>query len=326
MTADRLTLIKEILDAFAHTGAEQLEVTQGSLRLRILKRRRECDALQPANSAGCASDAAIEVARETLTDLAGRPVESEAVDGVVVRASMHGTFHRAPAPGAEPFVSEDCRVARGQKLCILEAMKLFNPVTAPLDGMVVAIHAENGEEVKAGDPLFTLSASPARACSMNSDVVVLEKPRVSLCGNAALLLEAEGQLALPTQERIWRLSDTVRSWNGVVDTQPGMNNLLVVLDPVEADPVELSTRLLEVWPTIETGRVAGRLLEVGVVYGGEGGQDLPDVAAYHRLEPEVIVSLHAAREYIVFAPSVSAGYGYLFGLDPQLFTPDARCR
>src|SRR5258708_16734587 len=156
---------------------------------------------------------------------------------------------------------------------------------------------------------------------MNSGIVVLAEPRVSLCGSAALLLDAEGPLALPTQERIWRLSDRVRGWNGVSDGQPGMNSLLVVLDPVDADPPELSARLLEVWPAVGAGRIAGRLLEVGVVYGGEGGQDLPDVAAYHRLEPEAIVALHAAAEYVVFAASVSPGFGYLFGLDPCLFTP-----
>jgi 5-oxoprolinase (ATP-hydrolysing) subunit B len=94
-----------------------------------------------------------------------------------------------------------------------------------------------------------------------------------------------------------------------------------VLDPRDADPAELSARLLEVWPTVEAGRMAGRLLEVGVIYGGEGGQDLLDVAAHHRLEPEAIVTLHAAAEYVVFAPSVSPGFGYLFGLDPRLFTP-----
>ncbi|WP_422035352.1 5-oxoprolinase subunit B family protein [Reyranella sp.] len=156
---------------------------------------------------------------------------------------------------------------------------------------------------------------------MNSGVIELSSPRVSLCGSAALLLDAEGPLSLPTQERIWRLGDIVLEWDGVVDVQAGMNSLLVVLDPLNADPAELSTRMLDLWPTIEAGRIAGRLLEVGVVYGGEGGQDLPDVAAYHRATPEAIVALHAAPEYVVFAPSVSPGFGYLFGLDPRLFTP-----
>lgn len=159
---------------------------------------------------------------------------------------------------------------------------------------------------------------------MNAGVVFLDQPRVSLCGSAALLLDAEGPLALPTQERIWRLGDRVRDWDGVIDAQPGMNSLLVVIDPVDADAEALSARLLEVWPTIEAGRIAGRLLELAVVYGGEGGEDLPHVAAHHRVEPEAVVALHAAAEYVVFAPSVSPGFGYLFGLDPRLFTPRRR--
>jgi 5-oxoprolinase (ATP-hydrolysing) subunit B len=156
---------------------------------------------------------------------------------------------------------------------------------------------------------------------MNSGIVVLAEPRVSLCGNAALLLDAEGPLALPTQERIWRLSDRVRGWDGVIDVQPGMNSLLVNLDASGADPAELSARLLGMWPTIKAGRIASKLLEIGVVYGGEGGQDLDDVAAFHQLEPAAIVALHAASEYVVFAPGATPGFGYLFGLDPKLFTP-----
>src|SRR5260370_22231163 len=110
---------------------------------------------------------------------------------------------------------------------------------------------------------------------MNSGIVVLAEPRVSLCGSAALLLDAEGPLALPTQERIWRLSDRVRGWNGVIDVQPGMNSLLVVLDPVDADPPELSARLLEVWPAVEAGRIAGRPPEGRVGCCGARGEAPP---------------------------------------------------
>jgi len=156
---------------------------------------------------------------------------------------------------------------------------------------------------------------------MNSGVVVLAEPRVSLCGSAALLLDAEGPLALPTQERIWRLNDQVREWDGVVDAQPGMNSLLVALDPLNADPAALSERLLSVWNSTPAGWAAGREMEFGVIYGGDGGEDLPDVAAYHKVDIEAIVALHSAAEYVIFAPSVSPGFGYLFGLDPRLFTP-----
>ena len=89
--------------------------------------------------------------------------------------------------------------------------------------------------------------------SVNRDVTVLQEARVSFCGNTAVLLDAEGPLALATQERIWRLSDKVRQWEGVVDTQPGMNSLLVVVDPKTADLEALAARLSETWPTMPSG-------------------------------------------------------------------------
>jgi len=88
------------------------------------------------------------------------PAEAPADDGIVVTAAMHGVFHRAPAPGTEPFVSGGGSVVRGQQLCILEAMKLFNTVAAPQDGVVATIHVENGEYVMAGQALFTLAPAP----------------------------------------------------------------------------------------------------------------------------------------------------------------------
>ena len=57
---------------------------------------------------------------------------------VEVTAPMVGTFYRAPAPGAEPFVQAGSRVKPGDTLCILEAMKLMNEIEAEIEGEVVA--------------------------------------------------------------------------------------------------------------------------------------------------------------------------------------------
>ncbi len=150
MTPMRLATIKEILDAFARSGAEELEVADGTLRLRVLRRR-----------VAAASPAPIATAVEPLSAApteAPLPAETPAAAGILVMAAMHGVFHRAPTPDAEPFVTVGSSVARGQQLCILEAMKVFNAVAATHDGVVSMIHAENGEDVMAGQPLFTLEA------------------------------------------------------------------------------------------------------------------------------------------------------------------------
>ncbi len=154
---------------------------------------------------------------------------------------------------------------------------------------------------------------------MNTRVQTLSAPRITYCGSAALLFDAEGPLALPTQQRIWSLAKRVRDWPHVNDVQPGMNNLLIVIDPLQADAQAISDQVMAAWQVTEAGTALGKLLEVGVVYGGEEGMDLNDVAAHHRLSVDEIVRLHAAPEYVVFAPGVAPGYGYLFGLDPRLF-------
>lgn len=149
MTPSRLATLKELIDAFARSGAEELEVADGALRLRILRKRGSV-----ASPLAAPALAAVPVA------LAPSPeppaVEASPVSGILVTAAMHGVFHRSPAPGAEPFVSLGGSVARGQALCILEAMKVFNAVVAPQDGVIARIHAENGEDVMAGQPLFTI--------------------------------------------------------------------------------------------------------------------------------------------------------------------------
>jgi oxaloacetate decarboxylase alpha subunit len=67
---------------------------------------------------------------------------------VQVRAPMVGTFYITPSPGADPFVREGDTVKKGQTLCLIEVMKLFNEIPSPVDGKVVRILAEHGKGVE----------------------------------------------------------------------------------------------------------------------------------------------------------------------------------
>ena len=76
------------------------------------------------------------------------------VDTEFIRAPLVGTFYRAPAPDAPPFVEKGDSVKKGKPLCILEAMKLMNEYQAEFDMEIVAILADNGNMVEFGAPLF----------------------------------------------------------------------------------------------------------------------------------------------------------------------------
>ncbi|MCS7000264.1 MAG: acetyl-CoA carboxylase biotin carboxyl carrier protein [Bacteroidota bacterium] len=68
-----------------------------------------------------------------------------------------GTFYRAPAPDAEPFVKVGDHVVPGQTLCIVEAMKLMNEIESDVAGTVVKVLVENGQPVEYNQPLFEIA-------------------------------------------------------------------------------------------------------------------------------------------------------------------------
>ncbi|MDR7487669.1 MAG: acetyl-CoA carboxylase biotin carboxyl carrier protein, partial [Armatimonadota bacterium] len=73
-----------------------------------------------------------------------------------ITAPMVGTFYRAPAPDAPPFVNEGDVVQPGQTVCIIEAMKLFNEIQSEVAGRVARILVENGSPVEYGQPLILI--------------------------------------------------------------------------------------------------------------------------------------------------------------------------
>jgi len=144
----RAERIREVVRIVQETGIAEISVEEEGTRVSV----RRTEEPVPAESPGTApSEEPEPVAPAAETDGAIR-----------VEAPMVGTFYRAPQPGAPPFVEEGDAVAPGQTLCILEAMKLMNEVKAEIEGVVRAIHAQNGQPVEFGQPLFDLEPAIAR--------------------------------------------------------------------------------------------------------------------------------------------------------------------
>lgn len=76
--------------------------------------------------------------------------------GNFVTSPLVGTFHEAPYPNAEPFVKVGTPVKKGDKLCIIEAMKVMSEIKSPYDGIVQQIYVENGMMVEYGQKLFEI--------------------------------------------------------------------------------------------------------------------------------------------------------------------------
>lgn len=86
----------------------------------------------------------------------GTPGKSENGDYISVRSPIVGLFYAAPAENADPYVSLGDRVQKGQTLCIVEAMKLMNELSAECDGIIDKICVTNGQMVEYGTELFRI--------------------------------------------------------------------------------------------------------------------------------------------------------------------------
>lgn len=149
----------------------------------------------------------------------------------------------------------------------------------------------------------------------------LDVPKISVLGTSALLFDAPGETCLPTQQRIWALAEETRSWPEVREVVFGMNNLMLVFraPPRAVDAIE--ARLLEAWRAASPLVLEGRLIELPVSYGGEGGPHMGDVVAHTGLSVDEVVHLHAEPTYLVYALGSHPGYCYLGGMDLRIATP-----
>lgn len=95
-------------------------------------------------------------AKQAVPMEAPSPAEKEDADYISVKSPVVGLFYAAPAENADPYVSLGDRVKAGQTLCIVEAMKLMNELSAECGGIIEKICVTNGQMVEYGTELFRI--------------------------------------------------------------------------------------------------------------------------------------------------------------------------
>jgi len=149
----------------------------------------------------------------------------------------------------------------------------------------------------------------------------LQRARCYLLGERAVVLELDPPVSLASQQRIWGLSERLKSHPDVVESIPGMNNLTVVLHNPQQTALDAIERLQSWWEESEAVLPESRQVEIPVIYGGEAGPDLEEVARHHQLTTRQVVELHASADYVVYFIGFQPGFPYLGGLDKRLHTP-----
>ena len=129
--------VREILRLIDESELDELRIETPEFKLHVLRGGRVAPPAEPAASA--------------------RPVPAPAVESNgarMIEAPMLGTFYRAQAPGAEPFVDVGTEVDPGTVVCLIEVMKMMNSIQAGVAGTIVEVCAENAQIVQYGEPLF----------------------------------------------------------------------------------------------------------------------------------------------------------------------------
>jgi len=157
-----LTLIKKLVKIVDSSEVTDLEIEENGLRVKIAKKIRASIQSFPhpqvfAHST-TASETATVVSEKTEAALL-KEKEEKAKDIHEIRSPIVGTFYRAPAPDADPYVEVGDFITQGTVLCIVEAMKLMNEIESDISGKILKILVENGKPVEYNQPLFLIQKS-----------------------------------------------------------------------------------------------------------------------------------------------------------------------
>jgi acetyl-CoA carboxylase biotin carboxyl carrier protein len=148
-------LVRELATLIAETDLTEIEVEKGDLRIRVA-RTVTATVTVPMAAPAPAVPAALPVARPPAAGDAAPGGQPPASHPGAITSPMVGTAYRKPSPEAKPFIEVGARVAVGDKLLLIEAMKTFNEIAAPRAGTVTAIFIEDGQPVEFGEPLLVI--------------------------------------------------------------------------------------------------------------------------------------------------------------------------
>lgn len=151
-----LRKIKKLIELLEESELTEIEIHEGEESVKLI-RHHAAQIQTHAHAPVPAAAPPPAQAAEPSGLLPGSEAEADALpEGDVLRSPMVGTFYSAPNPESDPFVRIGSRVASGDTLCLVEAMKMFNQIEAEFGGEVVAVLVEDGQPVEFDQPLFVI--------------------------------------------------------------------------------------------------------------------------------------------------------------------------
>src|SRR3990172_8659882 len=154
--------LEKLLDLLNRSNADTIEIRKWTTTVRVSKSGGGGESgagtphppPPPPPPPGGAAVAAGAAGTPAAAASAAGGVEDERRNWLEVKSPMVGTFYARPEPGADPYVRVGSRISVGQTLCIIEAMKIMNPLDAELSGVIREIAVEDAQPVEFGQVLF----------------------------------------------------------------------------------------------------------------------------------------------------------------------------
>lgn len=147
-------------------------------------------------------------------------------------------------------------------------------------------------------------------------------PKILPCGDSAVTIEFGDRIDPDINGMVLALNDIIRARApaGLLETVPTYRSLTVQFDPVETDYEALIRLVNEETKDLAPRKAVGRRWRVPVVYGGEYGSDLEDVAETHGMTPAQVIEIHSSAIYRIYMIGFLPGFTYLGGLDKRIAT------
>jgi len=151
-----LNLLKRLIRMVERSEITDFEVEEGDLKVKISKTNGTIQQIVAQPQAAVAPQAvpAAPAAPPQAEQKEEAKSEEDGKNYYEIRSPIVGTFYRAPAPDADPYVQVGDSITPGSVLCIVEAMKLMNEIESDVSGKIVRILAENATPVEFNQPLF----------------------------------------------------------------------------------------------------------------------------------------------------------------------------
>ncbi|MFM2224561.1 MAG: acetyl-CoA carboxylase biotin carboxyl carrier protein [Bacteroidota bacterium] len=147
--------IQELIKIFDKSNLGELGIERNDFKINLKTKERETIVTTVS-----AAPVAIQTAPVAAPQVAAAPAPVAAVPvadkGTVIKAPMVGTFYRSAGPDKPAFVKPGDKVKKGQVICIIEAMKLFNEIECEMDGTIVKVVADDASPVEFDQPLFVI--------------------------------------------------------------------------------------------------------------------------------------------------------------------------